>query len=197
MEPSTCYVGRHLRGGEASIEEERHPSGIQRLQGSPTGSGVAKGRDLFREESLDQFTIHTYIHTYIHNPASPLWPCGGPAVLAYMHTYIYTTTSMQCIASSSKSRFQDHTIRGGVATRDTGPYMPYITCEISLKGLRALCGKDVVCAGLLGDGAHIPHHGDEAPELFQAVAAVGARDAARLQEAPKLCIAVVHLKVSS
>ena len=60
VEPSTCYVGRHLRSGEASTEEERHPSGIQRLQGSPTGSGVAKGRDLFREESLDQFTIYIY-----------------------------------------------------------------------------------------------------------------------------------------
>ena len=43
----------------------------------------------------------------------PLWPCGGPAVLAYMHACIHTTTSMQCIASSSKPRFQDHTIRGG------------------------------------------------------------------------------------
>ena len=31
---------------------------------------------------------------------------------------------MQCLASSSKPRFQDHTIRGGgVATRDTGPYI--------------------------------------------------------------------------
>ena len=56
-------------------------------------------------------------------PPPPLWPCGGSAVLAYMHTYIRTATSMQCIASSSKPRFQDHTIRGGVATRDTGPYI--------------------------------------------------------------------------
>ena len=63
-------------------------------------------------------------------PASPLWPCGGPAVLAYMHAYIHTTTSMQCIASSSKPRFQDHTIRGGwVATRDTGPYIYVYTCS--------------------------------------------------------------------
>ena len=66
--------------------------------------------------------IHTYRHTDIHTYTTPPPPCG-PAVLAYMHTYIHTTTSMQCIASSSKPRFQYHTIRWGVSTRDTRPYM--------------------------------------------------------------------------
>ena len=75
--------------------------------------------------------MHTYIHTQPRLPPVALWwPCGA-GIHACIHTYIHTTTSMQCIAFSSKPRFQDHTIQGGVATRDTGPYI-YYTFSFSL-----------------------------------------------------------------
>ena len=60
---ATCGGG--IKSGEASTRGEallRYPSTAGQ---SRQGSGVAKGRDLFREEALDQFTVYIYYYTYV------------------------------------------------------------------------------------------------------------------------------------